>query len=79
MKFCDAIEIADGFAAHAWPTEIIVDRGMIDTPPDHVKIGRRGCINIDLRNGWAQYWRSADTPLGWKYRLVDSAYKAPAL
>jgi hypothetical protein len=62
-----------------WPPTIDIDRSFVDTPPlgTAVRVGRHGIINIEVRNGWAQYVRIEETATGWKYRLGANTYKDP--
>lgn len=74
MKHCSDILVgADGnLITSKWPECIIVDRGIIESPPPFVRAGRKGTLTIELKNGRAVYWRTGDVPAGWTYRLLES-------
>ena len=78
MKFCKQIDVNEENAIkHAWPATIDVERGMVDTPPSFVRIGRHGALNIYCKNGMARYWRDSDLSNGWRYRLIEQSPAVP--
>lgn len=66
------------FVEKTWPQTIDIDRSFVETPPlgTAVSVGRHGIINIEVRNGWAQYIRIEETATGWKYRLGPHTWVA---
>lgn len=74
MKFCSDILVDpdENLITSKWPEAIIVNRGIIESPPPYVKAGRKGTLTIELKNGRAVYWRTGDVPAGWTYRLLES-------
>ncbi len=78
MKLLGVFDVTDeGVLTHKWPTQIVVNREYIESPPPRIAIGRHGAINVSVKNGYAHYWRTQDVVGGWMYRLEYSTYQDP--
>jgi hypothetical protein len=84
VKHCQEIDMdvtpaGAVFKGAKWPSDIKVERGLLDyLPGPHVTFGRAGVLRFTALNGYALYRRVEEAIGGWNYALVEKSLKANA-